>query len=129
MKVWTLLAALAAAILFAVALNDAIYEATSPSGLAWHVVLRKTYSVAAFALVGYLLRRALGEHARMRVTPISVWGMAAYSAAIELGQAAVGSHEGLVWNAVDVACGALGGAIACADLIFRGHVGAGESNS
>ena len=122
MKVWTPLVALAAAVLFFVALSDAIYEATSPSAFAWHVVLRKAYSVAAFALVGYLLRRALAEHGKTRVPATCVWGMAAYSGAIEIGQALVGSHEGLLWNGVDVLCGALGGALACADQILTGRL-------
>jgi hypothetical protein len=39
---------------------------------------------------------------------------AAYSAAIEVGQYLNTAREGLWWNAFDVACGALGGAIAIA---------------
>jgi len=110
----------AAAALFVVALNNAVYEATSPSWFGWHVVLRKSYSVAAFAAVGYLLRRALTERdQRHEILWSCVLGITAYSAAIEVGQALVGSREGLLWNAVDVACGALGGALACADLILR----------
>jgi hypothetical protein len=38
--------------------------------------------------------------------------VALYSAAIEYGQWLEGSTEGLRWNAVDVACGALGGYLA-----------------
>ena len=114
---WTAAAALVAAVLFAAALSDALYDLTSPPALAWHVVLRKAYSVAAFALVGYLLRRSLTERGRTAVVVACVVGVALYSALIELGQALLGSHEGLAWNAFDVACGALGGSIAVADRL------------
>jgi hypothetical protein len=79
-------------------------------------------TVIAFALVGYFLRRALKEHDRLDAIGTCVLGVTAYSAAIEIGQAAVGSHEGLLWSAVDVACGTLGGALACSDLILRKQV-------
>jgi VanZ family protein len=42
--------------------------------------------------------------------------IALYSAGIEYGQWLHGSKEGLVWNAIDTACGALGGALAVAVL-------------
>src|ERR1700686_3282715 len=119
MKHWTLLTIIAATILFVVALSTTIYDATSPTWLSWHVLLRKSYSVIAFALVGYLLRRALKEYDRPDAIGTCVLGITAYSAAIEIGQAVVGSHEGLLLNAVDVACGTLGGALACSDLILR----------
>jgi hypothetical protein len=118
-RLWTVLAVVAAAALYAVALSDAVYEATSPYWLSWHVLLRKSYSVAAFAVVGYLLRRALTERGRREILWSTVLGVAAYSAAIEVGQAFAGSREGLLWNTVDTACGALGGALACAGLILR----------
>lgn len=110
-----MLAAVVAAVVFALGLSNAVYEATSPWGSPWHVLLRKSYSVAAFALVAYLYRRALREHRRNDAFPTCIWALAGYSAAIELGQALVGSHEGLAWNAIDVGCGALGGLIACFD--------------
>ncbi len=115
MKAWTALTVVVAALLFGLALSNAFYEATSPSALAWHVVLRKAYSVAAFALVGFLLRQALREHGRREPFPTCIWAIAAYSALIEIGQDLIGSKEGLLWNAVDVGCGALGGLIACFD--------------
>jgi hypothetical protein len=119
MKPWTVLTVIVATILFVVALSNTVYDATSPSWLSWHVLLRKSYSVIAFAVVGYFLRRALKEHDRPNAIETCVLGITAYSAAIEIGQVAVGSHEGLLWNAVDVACGTLGGALACSDLILR----------
>ncbi len=119
MKIWTLLLAVVGAVLFAVALSNEAYEATSPSSFAWHVLLRKTYSVGAFALVGYLLRRALQEHGRNDAFPTCIWGVAAYSAVIEIGQDLTGSHEGFISNAFDVLCGALGGFVAVADLAWK----------
>jgi hypothetical protein len=114
MRPWTWAAVLVGAALYAAALNSDLYGATSPYWLSWHVLLRKIYSVAAFTLAGYLLRRALDEWHRSDSPATTVWGMAAYSAAIEVGQAIVGSKEGLAWNAFDVLCGALGGFIALA---------------
>jgi hypothetical protein len=87
--------------------------------LTWHVLLRKAYGVAAFTLVGYLLRRGLAEHGRTALVVPCVLGIALYSALIEAGQALLGSHEGLAWNAFDVGCGALGGLIAVADRLRR----------
>ncbi len=118
---WTVAAALVAAALYAIALSDAVYELTSPVALSWHVLLRKTYSIGAFTLVGYLLRRALRENGRKgrRTTIVAcIAGVAAYSAAIEFGQWLAGSHEGLGWNAVDTICGAIGGGLAVADAII-----------
>lgn len=112
---------LVAAALYAIALSDAAYELTSPVELSFHVLLRKTYSIVAFALVGYLLRRALRESGRdaPRATIVAcIAGVAAYSAAIEVGQWLAGSHEGLAWNAFDTFCGAVGGTLAVVDLIL-----------
>jgi hypothetical protein len=115
-KPWTIAAIIVAAILYAVACSDAIYELTSPSALSWHVLLRKTYSIVAFALVGYLFRRAQAENGGQRLIVSTIIGVAAYSAAIEVGQYFAGSKEGLLWNAFDTACGAAGGALATLDL-------------
>jgi hypothetical protein len=117
-KPWTAAAVLAGGLLYAAALSQSFYELTSPSYLSWHVLLRKAYSVAAFATVGYLLRRSLAEHGRSRVVLPCVAGVALYSALIEAGQFLAGSREGLAWNAFDVACGALGGLIAVADRLL-----------
>ncbi|MBD5633561.1 MAG: hypothetical protein IAI49_03680 [Candidatus Eremiobacteraeota bacterium] len=120
LKRWTLLTVLVAAIFFAIAVSRAVYELTSPSWLSWHVLLRKSYSIVAFAIVGYLGRRALGEWGRAGKTVATcVLGVAAYSAAIEVAQYVHGSREGLVWNAIDTLCGALGGALATVDLSLR----------
>jgi hypothetical protein len=122
---WTISAALVAAALYAIALSKAAYELTSPVSLSWHVLLRKSYSIVAFTLVGYLLRRALREHHRDNAgfTILTcIVGVAAYSAAIEVGQYFCGSTEGLGWNTVDTFCGAIGGTLAVSDLIARSLV-------
>ena len=99
----------AAIILYAVALSNQAYEATSPGWLPWHVLLRKTYSIGAFALLGFLLNRS-----RLRGFE-SVWAGAVaiglYSTAIEIGQYVEGVREGLASNAFDVLCGVIGGAL------------------
>ena len=112
MKRWTLVAAIVVALFFALALSDAVYEATSPSYLSWHVALRKTYSIIAFTIVGAALGRAALEWKRPLSFAQTALAVALFSAAIEIGQFAMGSHEGWRWNLFDVGCGALGGAVA-----------------
>jgi hypothetical protein len=112
MRPWTIAAFCAAAALYAAALSAAFYEITSPSWLSWHVALRKAYSIVAFALVAWLLRRAVAEWNGHWPDGGIVAAAALYSAAIEVGQYFCGSQEGLGWNAFDVGCGAAGGVIA-----------------
>ncbi len=108
-NVWTGTALVAGAALYVVALSNEVYALTSPPAFSWHVLLRKVYSVAAFALLGYLAGRAVREHGGRASFAVLAATVAAYSLAIEIGQAVAGSHEGLVWQSVDVLCGALGG--------------------
>jgi hypothetical protein len=96
-----------AAALFWAATSNEVYDLTSPPALSFHIVLRKTYSIVAFALVGFTADKALGPSARAALR--AALAVAAYSAAIEVVQAARGSHEGVVWNGIDVLCGAAGG--------------------
>jgi hypothetical protein len=96
---------------FAIALNSDIYNETSPPSFAWHVLLRKIYSVGAFALIGFIFSNLVRACNRKISIMQAAAAVGAYSACIEVGQAYVGSHEGLGWNAFDTACGALGGAI------------------
>ncbi len=105
---WWIATVVVAACLFAVALSDSVYEATSPPG-PWQILLRKSYSIAAFTLVGFLLSKALGAPSPRLRWLLPAASIAAYSFVIEAGQAAEGVREGLLWNAVDVACGFLGG--------------------
>ena len=126
--VWVAAAAGAAMIFFLLALSRDVYDETSPSrialrafgtaartagdpfGISLHVVVRKAYSIVAFALVCFLYAKAMAVDAR-RSLAIVLFG-ALFSAAIEVGQRLHHVHEGLAWNAVDVACGAAGGGIA-----------------
>lgn len=104
--------------MFVIACRQDVYLLTSPPSFEWHVLLRKTYSVVAFALVGYLLRRALVENGRVHLASTCTLGIALYSGLIEVGQFVAGSQEGLFWNAFDVLCGALGGAVAVCDRLL-----------
>ncbi len=106
-RVWIATASVVAAVLFWVATSNELYEITSPSLLSFHVLLRKAYSIAAFALVGFTADKALGSSTRGPLRAALL--VAAYSGAIEIVQAVRGSNEGLVWNAADVAFGAAGG--------------------
>jgi len=122
------LALVVAAGFFVLALSGEAYHETSPAhvattifgsgagrfgdplGISLHVVLRKAYSIGAFALVGLTAEMAFpsGRRAALRMALL----VGAYSAAIEYAQYLRGSEEGLWWNAIDVACGAIGGWIA-----------------
>jgi apolipoprotein N-acyltransferase len=104
---WIAIASVVAAAMFWAAITNEVYEITSPSALSFHVLLRKAYSIAAFALVGFTADKALGSSTRAPLRAALL--VAAYSGAIEIVQAIRGSAEGPVWNAVDVACGAAGG--------------------
>ena len=93
--------------LFLFSLSSAAYEATTLPDA--RVLSRKLESLVAFALVGFLACWALRLPARRVATAAAI--VAAYSAAIEVGQYLTGAREGLMWNAIDVACGAAGGAL------------------
>lgn len=117
--VWAVIALALATVLFFMATSDIVYELTSPPAFSWHVVLRKFYSIVAFALVGFTADRALGPAAKPALRASLL--VAGYSAVIEIAQFEHGSKEGLGWNAVDVVCGAVGGwlGIASQRLIAR----------
>ena len=70
-------------------------------------LLRKLYSVVAFALLGFIVQLALPRTRRPELRAALI--VAAFSAVIEVVQKLDGAHEGLLSNALDVACGALGG--------------------
>lgn len=115
---WWLATLLVAAALYYVALSDTVYNVTSPPG-PFQILLRKSYSIAAFALVGWLFARASSASGRIRSTLFVAFSVAAYSALIEIGQAIGQAHEGLFWNLVDVACGFLGGLLGALALRLR----------
>jgi predicted membrane-bound mannosyltransferase len=104
---WSAAAVVVAAVLFWAATSNEVYDLTSPPALSWHVLLRKAYSIAAFALVGFMADKALGPSAKAPLRGALL--VAAYSAAIEIVQWRNDSHEGIAWNVVDVLCGAAGG--------------------
>jgi lipoprotein signal peptidase len=111
-KRWTWIAVAVVTFFFAIALSDAVYELTSPSYFEWHVLLRKVYSLIAFAVVGAAFGRAAHEWNRPLSLLQTAFAVALFSSAIEVGQKLAGSNEGLTWNAIDAGCGALGGALA-----------------
>jgi hypothetical protein len=115
-KPWNMVTTVVALALLAIAVSHSVYDITSPVWLSWHVVLRKFYSIVAFTIVGFCLRRALVENGRERLVASCILGVGAYSALIEVLQFFYGSHEGLGWNTFDTLCGALGGALATIDL-------------
>src|SRR4029077_8563232 len=90
-----------------------VYNLTSPPG-SLQILLRKSYSLGAFALVGYPLSRASEASDSKKSVLFVGSAVALYSLVIEIVQAIVGSHEGLVWNAVDVAFGFAGGYLGAA---------------
>jgi len=91
---------------FLIALSGDIYNLTSPPALSLHVLLRKSYSIVAFALIGGAFIWASG--ASMRTAALVV---AAYSGAIEIAQHFTYGKEPFSWNVIDVICGAIGGAL------------------
>jgi hypothetical protein len=106
-----LLAAGAAVGFFALALSDVVYEVTSPGSSPGHVIARKLYSVACFAVLGYFFSRIVARAPLLASILRAAVVVALYSAVVEIGQHVTGSHESLKWNAVDVALGFIGGAI------------------
>jgi hypothetical protein len=107
---WVLFAGVALG-LFAVAMSGDVYDATSPPTFAFHVLLRKFYSVLAFAVAG-----AAYSYARRGARPLdAASAIGVYSGGIEIGQWLV-ADEPLEWNLIDVACGAAGGALGAAVL-------------
>jgi hypothetical protein len=122
---WATAAIVLATVFFLAATSNHFYAATSPQhigqrifgeesaalgdpfGLSLHVMLRKLYSIIAFAVVGFATLRAFSAPRRATVPTMLI--VAAYSGAIELGQYVHGIREGLGSNTFDVACGAAGG--------------------
>jgi hypothetical protein len=74
-------------------------------------LLRKSYSLVAFTVTGFLLAFAARRLGRAQPIAATSAMVALFSAAIEIAQRLAGSHESLVWNVGDVAFGAAGGAL------------------
>lgn len=84
------------------------------------ILLRKLYSVVAFALLGFIVDKALPATRRPALRAAII--VAAFSAVIEVVQKLHHAHEGLLSNAVDIACGAIGGWLGV--VVARGLVAA-----
>ena len=106
-SVWVAIGIACAGVLLWASLSHRVYHLTVPGDETWP---RKVLSVVAFALVAYVADRALppSRHRVLRAVAIG----AAFSALIEVEQKLHHSHEGLLSNAFDIACGALGGWLA-----------------
>jgi hypothetical protein len=107
------MAAIFSVVLLVAAIDNGVYEATSPTSLSYHVLLRKLYSVIAFAVVGFPIARARRLTGRSAAASSIGLIVAGYSAGIEVLQYFLDPPpEGLLSNVFDVACGFFGGAIA-----------------
>ena len=122
---WRIIAALIAIGFFWLATRIDVDRATAPRSVAhrllgqhtpyfrhpwWfslHVLLRKVYSVVAFAIVAYAAEQALPATSRPRRR--MAIAIAVYSAAIELVQHTIFRGETLIENGFDIACGGAGG--------------------
>ena len=119
---WWGMATVFSVVLLVLAVDNGVYEATSPTSLSYHVLLRKLYSVVAFAVVGFPITRARQLTGRSSTASSIGWVVAGYSAVIEVLQFFLDPPpEGLLSNVIDAACGFFGGAIAAwlASRIFK----------
>lgn len=100
----------ASIVFFFASVSHEVEGATSPSnyGARAQTLLRKSYSVLAFAVLGYLFA---WSHRRTGTLSLLASGVAigAFSALIEFFQHRMGAPEGLVWNAADTLMGLFGG--------------------
>jgi hypothetical protein len=112
-----ILAAAGAAIFLAISVDRGLYAPGAhhlSARLPQHVnaeldtirLIRKIYSVIAFAILGTLLAPLVPRSRRARSTAAAV---AAFSATIEIVQRLTVSHEGNRSSLFDIGCGALGG--------------------
>jgi len=127
LTIFALLAAAAAVVFLAISIDSGIYAPGAHDGgrqarvldsISKHVptrfqhdltptiVLRKTYSVIAFALVGFFTAPLLPRPRRIAGCALLITG---FSLTIEIVQRLTVSHEGNLSSAFDLACGSLGG--------------------
>jgi hypothetical protein len=122
--------------MFYAAISLRVYRHTLPHLLLMHVfgedyndgplsvlvLLRKFYSIVAFAVIGFVVDKALPRTRRPALRAAII--VAAFSAVIEVAQKLHGAREGLLSEAIDVACGALGGwlAVTIAGAITRRRI-------
>jgi hypothetical protein len=110
--------------MFYAAISLRVYRHTLPHLLLMHlfgedfnegpfsalVLLRKFYSIVAFALIGFVVDKALPATRRPALRAALI--VAAFSAVIEVVQKLHGAREGPLSEAIDIACGAIGGWLA-----------------
>jgi hypothetical protein len=121
-----LLAAAAAVVFFAISIDRGVYapgawelhtngelgriRAHAPprfqGDLTSFRILRKLYSVVAFAIVGFFAAPVFEARQRLLACALLV---GSFSTAIEIAQRITGSHESLLSNVFDIGCGVLGG--------------------
>lgn len=115
---WVALAAGLIVLLLWLALSRHVYHRTLPHALLYRffdeddadtvrIILRKAYSLLAFAVLGFVADKALPRRGNRALRAAVV--VAAFSALIEIGQWLHGTREGLASNAFDIGCGAIGG--------------------
>jgi hypothetical protein len=111
-------------VLFWAAISHRVYRGTLPHAVLERVfgedafdgpfaittLLRKFYSVMAFAVIGFVVDRALPRTRRPALRAALI--VAAFSALIEVAQKFEHAREGPLSEAFDIACGALGGWLA-----------------
>jgi len=123
---FSLLAAAAAVVFFSISIDRSVYapgawelhandqlgqiRAHAPprfqGDLTSFRILRKLYSVVAFAVVGFFAAPAFEPSQRLLAGALLV---GSFSTAIEIAQRMTGSHESLLSNIFDILCGAVGG--------------------
>src|SRR5580700_6539128 len=108
-RTWRAIGIVCAVVFYAISLSGQAYELTSPAALSYHEVLRKTYAVGAFAVLGFALERS--RVPRLGGVTAAGIAIAIYSLAIEIGQTVVGSSESLADHGFDVYSGLAGGAL------------------
>ena len=107
--VWRAALVVGAVALYATALSNGAYQVTSPASVPYHIVLRKTYALGAFALLGFLLEQS--EISGLRGISRAAIAVGLYSTAIEFGQTYIsGSLEPMSEHVFDIASGVVGGA-------------------
>ncbi|MEO7040323.1 MAG: hypothetical protein ABI186_09870 [Candidatus Elarobacter sp.] len=115
---WGALGAVLIVFLLWLALSKHVYHRTLPHALLYHffdeddadtvrIVLRKIYSILAFGALGFVADKTLPRRGSRALR--AAIAVAAFSTLIEIGQWLHGTREGLLSNAFDIGCGALGG--------------------
>ena len=101
---------MAAIVLYAIAVSGPAYDMTTPVTMPQHELVRKTYALLAFALLGFVLERSALRRLHGVIAAAILIGV--YSYAIEIGQILIGhSTETFAEHSFDVASGVAGGAL------------------